>query len=126
MHFNKNRWLITAGICFLLAMLTLAARAAGPAATNSVTLAWTPPIGNPTPYSFRLYANTNAAAPLPWLVVTNLPMTQSNATFLVTKTMMFYYMTCVVTTNGIERESDPSNVALDPWPFQGYGLQITK
>jgi len=122
----KTRTLIA--LTFILLTLAYCASAAG-AATNSVTLDWKPSSDtNVTQY--RIYGSTNSSAPIPWLLVTNTPSTQTNVSFKVDKVAFFYYATSVAqTTNAgvvIERESDPSNVALDPWPNPASGLSISK
>ena len=120
----KTRIIIA--VCFTLAVLTLAAKAAGPA-TNSVTLGWKPGV-NQMPFTQAIHSSTNAAAPLPWTVIANVPGTQTNLTFLVADIQCYYYVTCISSaTNAgvvVTRESDPSNIALDPWPNQSDSLSI--
>ena len=126
MRLKQDRWRMIAGLCFLLAMITFAARAVGPA-TNSITLSWKAGV-NSIPFVHSVHSSTDASAPMPWTVLTNIPSTQTNLTLLVSKTACLYYVTCLsITTNAgvvVIRESDPTNVALDPWPNQGDSLSV--
>ena len=110
--------------CFMIAGAVASAQGASPA-TNIVTVFWSAPVTSPVPYLFRVYSNTNALAPKPWPVLTNLTSSgQISLTFLTAKApMTFFYVTSYNATNAAW-ESDPSNVVSTLWPVQGDFLQI--
>ena len=112
-----------AAICFILAILTLAARAqaAGPA-TNVVTLMWTAPTNSPVPYMYEIQQsslNTNS-----WLtLIAALPGTATNFTMVADKELKFFRIRAINATNSAWA-SDFSNTASTLWPGQGGNLGI--
>ncbi len=118
---KSNKWLIIAGVCFILAMLTLAVKAAGPA-TNVVTLVWDAPVNSPVPYVYEIQQsslNTNN-----WLtLVSNIPGTATNFTMTIDKDLKFFRIRAMNSTNATWF-SDFSNVASTLWPSSGGNLGI--
>lgn len=109
---------------FMKALLILIASCvcAFGAATNEVTLAWTNSI-NVVPTTLRIYSATNAAGP--FNVLTNIAGTNTQWTIQMEKQATFFFVTAVNATNAVW-ESDPSNVALAPWPKEPNGLSVRK
>ena len=111
-------------ICFILAMLTLAAKAqaAGPA-TNLVTLTWTAPTNNSVPYVYEVQQATSITVPN-WLTLAqNIPSNILFLTLSVDRDMKWFRIRSVNSTNSIW-VSDFSNVASTAWPGQGGNLSI--
>lgn len=112
---------IILALTFIISAVAYCALAAG--SPSTVTLGWDPIVSS-IPCTVRLYGSTNAAAPRPWTVLTNVPSTDTNVIIAVSKQpVMFFYATAVNATNSIW-ESDPSNVAQTLWPNQGGALSI--
>lgn len=121
---KSNRWFILTAICFILAMLTLAAKAqaAGPA-TNVVTLTWTAPTNNTVPFVYEMQQTLSLTTPAWVTIAANIP---SNVVFLtlnVDRDMKFFRMRSVNSTNSAW-VSDFSNVASTAWPAPGGNLGI--
>lgn len=109
----------------LTSLLVFVVSAAFGAATNVVTLAWNPSQTVEVPIVYSLHASTNAAEPLPWNVVTNVPSTSTNVSVMTDRVPTYFYVTAVNATNS-QFESDPSNVALAPWPMNPKNLNLKK
>lgn len=107
----------------LTALLALVSASLFAAATNEVTLVWSNPADNGVPANVRVYSATNMAGP--FLVLTNIAGTNSQWTIKMEKQATFFFVTRVNATNDAW-ESDPSNVALAPWPKEPNGLSVRK
>jgi len=120
---KSNRWYIITAVCFILAILTVAAKAqaAGPA-TNVVTLTWTAPTNSPVPFVYEIQQsslNTNN-----WLtLIASVAGNATNFTMVVDKDLKFFRIRAVNATNSAWF-SDYSNTASTLWPGQGGNLGI--
>ena len=114
-----------AAICFILAILTVAAKAqaAGPA-TNVVTLTWTAPTNSGgVPFVYEVQQTASITVPS-WITVgNNIPSTTLFFTISVDRDMKWFRVRSVNQTNSIW-VSDFSNVASTAWPGQGGNLSI--
>ena len=121
---KTNRWFILAAVCWILAVLTLAARAqaAGPA-TNVITLTWTAPTNSAVPFVYEVQQATSITIPNWGTVANNIPATTLFLTLNVDKDMKWFRVRAVNQTNSIWT-SDFSNVASTAWPGQGGNLSI--
>src|SRR5678815_2314933 len=121
---KSNRWLMIAAVLFILAILTLAARAqaAGPA-TNLVTLTWTAPTNNAVPYVFEVQQANSITVPSWFTIGNNIPSNILFLTVSVDRDMKWFRVRSVNSTNSIW-VSDFSNVASTAWPGQGGNLSI--
>jgi hypothetical protein len=120
---KSNRWFMLVAVCFILAVLTVAAKAqAAGAVTNVVTLTWTGPTNSSVPYVYEIQQsslNTNN-----WLtLIANVQSSSSNFTMVVDKELKFFRIRAVNATNSAWF-SDFSNTASTLWPGQGGNLGI--
>jgi len=113
-----------AAVLFILAILTLAARAqaAGPA-TNIVTLYWTPPPPQQVPYVFELQQSNSITNASWFTIANNIPSNVFAFSVSVDRDMKWFRMRLVNATNSIWT-GDFGNTASTAWPGQGGTLSI--
>jgi len=109
-------------VCWILAVLTLAAKAAGPA-TNTVTLYWTAPTNSPVPFVYEVHQTLSLTAPVWTVVAANIPSTTTNQVLNIDRDFKAWKVRCVNATNSAW-VSDFSNVASTAWPSAGGNLGI--
>ena len=121
---KSNRWYILTAICFILAILTLAAKAqaAGPA-TNVVTLTWTAATNTTIPTVYEVHQTLSLTTPAWVVIAANIPSTTTNLTLSTDRDFKAFKVRSVNATNSAWT-SDFSNVATTAWPSPGGNLGI--
>jgi len=114
-----------AAVLFILAILTLAAKAqAAGVATNVVTLTWTASTNTSIPTVYEVHQTLSLATPT-WVVIAgNIPSTTTNLTVSnIDRDFKAWKVRAVNATNSTWT-SDFSNVATTAWPSPGGNLGI--